>query len=197
MGSTPSRPASFAKPQDVDVAPGQYDDGREFGKGAPSFKIPEKREQRMPETMGPDAYDPDRADSQTKPKTPAVNLNSSPERPGLFNRPQDEASIAPGQYDDGNSKFGKDVRGFTIGEKRDKPIAETMGPGAYDPDKAEKMTRPKSPTVNLGQSPSRPDTLANNPDNGHLAPGTYDDNSYKFGKNVKPSFTIGEKREAR
>ena len=27
MGSTPSRPTSFAKGGDVDVAPGQYDDG--------------------------------------------------------------------------------------------------------------------------------------------------------------------------
>ena len=86
--------------------------------------------------------------------------------------------------------------GFTIAEKRDKPISETMGPGAYDPEKADTMTRPKSPTVNLGSSPSRPETLAKDPEGRHLAPGTYDDNSYKFGKNVKPSFKIGERRDA-
>ena len=40
MGSTPSRPASFAKSGDVDVAPGQYDDGREFGKDVKTFTIP-------------------------------------------------------------------------------------------------------------------------------------------------------------
>ena len=61
MGSTPSRPESFAK-GGVNVAPGQYDDGREFGKDVKSFTIPEKRETRIPETMGPGAYDPDRAD---------------------------------------------------------------------------------------------------------------------------------------
>ena len=43
MGQTPSRPASFARGGDVDVAPGQYDDGREFGNDAKGFTIPEKR----------------------------------------------------------------------------------------------------------------------------------------------------------
>jgi len=61
MGSSPSRPASFAKPGDNDVAPGQYDDGKRFGDDAKTFTIPEKREHRIPETMGPGAYDPDRA----------------------------------------------------------------------------------------------------------------------------------------
>ena len=62
MGSTPSRPQSFARGGDVDVAPGQYDDGREFGKDAKTFTIPEKRDKPIPETLGPGAYDPDRAD---------------------------------------------------------------------------------------------------------------------------------------
>ena len=52
------------------------------------------------------------------------------------------------------------------------------------------------PNINMGSSPSRPRTLANNPDDGHLAPGIYDDNSYKFGKDVN-GFTIAERREKR
>ena len=62
MGSTPSRPSSFAKPGDVDVAPGQYDDGKKFGDDAKMFTIPEKRDPpRGPDTAGPGAYEPDRA----------------------------------------------------------------------------------------------------------------------------------------
>ena len=71
-----------------------------------------------------------------------------------------------------------------------------MGPGAYDPERADGHTKPKAPNVNLGQSPSRPETLARNPGDGNLAPGSYDDNSYKFGEGAKPSFTIGERRDA-
>ena len=62
LGSTPSRPASFAKGGDVDVAPGQYDDGIRFNSNVKSFTIAEKRETRTVESMGPGAYDPDRAD---------------------------------------------------------------------------------------------------------------------------------------
>ena len=46
--------------------------------------------------MGPGSYDPERAEGQTKPKAPAVNLNSSPVKPGLFDRPQDDSGTAPG-----------------------------------------------------------------------------------------------------
>ena len=45
--------------------------------------------------MGPGAYDPDRADGQTKPKTPNINLGSSPSRPQSFAKSGD-VNIAPG-----------------------------------------------------------------------------------------------------
>ena len=35
-----------------------------------------------------------------------------------------------------------------------------MGPGAYDPDLADKHTKPKIANINLGSSPSRPGTFA-------------------------------------
>ena len=84
MGTSPSRPTSFAKGGDVDVAPGQYDDGQRFNSNVKSFKIGEKRESRVPEGMGPGAYDPDLADGQTKPKTPNINLGTTPSRPHSF-----------------------------------------------------------------------------------------------------------------
>ena len=68
---------------------------------------------------------------------PTVNLASSPTRPGLFNKHPDDANVAPGQYDTGK-EFGKDVKGFTIPEKRDpRPQSGNLGPGAYDPDRAD------------------------------------------------------------
>ena len=39
MGSSPSRPMSFAKGEDYNVAPGQYDDGQRFNSNVKSFTI--------------------------------------------------------------------------------------------------------------------------------------------------------------
>ena len=47
MGTSPSRPGTFAKGGDVDVAPGQYDDGIRFNSGVKGFKIGERREERV------------------------------------------------------------------------------------------------------------------------------------------------------
>ena len=58
----------MAKNQDVDVAPGQYDDGIRFNSNSKAFKIGEKRPERIKEGMGPGAYSPERADALTKHK---------------------------------------------------------------------------------------------------------------------------------
>ena len=44
MGSSPARPKSLVKSGDLDVAPGQYDDGIRFNSNVKSFRIGEKRE---------------------------------------------------------------------------------------------------------------------------------------------------------
>ena len=62
LGKSPSRPASFAKGGDVNVAPGQYNHERSFGQDVKSHKIRERRPERQQEGMGPGAYDPDKAD---------------------------------------------------------------------------------------------------------------------------------------
>ena len=104
--------------------------------------------------------------------------------------------MAPGQYDDRQYEFGNNVKSFRIGEKRAEKVVEGMGPGAYNPERAEAMTKTKtSTTVNMSSSPGRPSTFANS--NGYdVAPGQYEDRSYQFGNNAK-GFTIGEKRETR
>ena len=118
------------------------------------FKIGEKRETRTVETMGPGAYDPDLADKHTKQNIPNINLGSSPSRPGTFAKSGD-LDVAPGQYDDG-IRFNSNVKGFKIAEKRPERASETIGPGAYDPDLADKHTKPKMPNITMGGSPSRP-----------------------------------------
>ena len=84
MGGSPARPHSFAKGGDVDVAPGQYDDGKRFNDGVKSFKIGEKRDEKPREGMGPGAYSPERADNITKSKSPNINMGSTPARPHSF-----------------------------------------------------------------------------------------------------------------
>jgi hypothetical protein len=96
MGSSPSRPASFARPSTDGVAPGQYESDLKFAQQTKSFVIGEKREQRAVESMGPGSYSPERGDSITKSKTPAVDFNRSPGRPVSFGRAGEGDSAAPG-----------------------------------------------------------------------------------------------------
>ena len=169
MGSSPSRPSSFAKGGDVDVAPGQYDAGKTFGSDTKSFTIGEKRETKVIETMGPGAYDVEKTDVITKTRIVNINMGSSPSRPRSFGKGGD-VNVAPGQYDDGKT-FGSDTKSFTIGEKREARIVETMGPGSYNPERAEKITRTKVMTVNLSSSPERPDNFTKQTDNSNISPG--------------------------
>ena len=87
-----ARPKSFAKLGDVDVAPGQYDDGVRFNSNVKAMKIREKRPERMTESMGPGAYDHERADGITKHKIANVTMGSSPAR---VSRKHD-TDVAPG-----------------------------------------------------------------------------------------------------
>ena len=49
-----------------------------------------------------------------------------------------------------------------------------MGPGAYDPDRADSLTKSKMPNINMGGSPARPASFAKGGDV-DVAPGQYDD----------------------
>ena len=95
MGQSPARPHSFAKAGDIDVAPGQYDDGKRFNSGVKGFKIGEKRDSPIRESAGPGTYDPTRADRLTKQKTPNIDLGQSPARPKSFAKAGD-IDVAPG-----------------------------------------------------------------------------------------------------
>ena len=71
-------------------------------------------------------------------------------------------------------RFNSNVKGFKIAEKRETRTIETMGPGAYDPDAADRLTKPKMPNITMGATPSRPVSFAKVGDF-DVAPGQYDD----------------------
>ena len=51
--------------------------------------------------------------------------------------------------------MSKSKKTFTIGEKRAERIVETMGPGAYSPERGDTLTKTKMANVNFGTSESR------------------------------------------
>lgn len=184
---------TFALKNQIDsAAPGQYDDGKRFNSDVKGFKIGEKRETKIKKTAGPGEYSPERAERQTKCKAPNIDLGKSPARPSSFAQGGD-VNVAPGQYDDGK-RFNSDVKGFRIGEKREKRIEQSAGPGAYSPERADGQTKNKMPNIDLGKSPARPQSFAKGGDV-NVAPGQYN-HEKKFGQETK-SFRIGEKRETR
>ena len=158
MGTSPSRPRTLAKDKDTDVAPGQYDDGIRFNSNVQSFKIGEKRIEKVSESMGPGAYSPERADALTKTKSHNIDLGKSPARPGTFAKGGD-VDVAPGQYDH-EKRFGVETKSFRIGEKRETRIEMTAGPGTYSPERGDAMTKTKMVNINMGTSPSRPRSFA-------------------------------------
>ena len=111
------RPETLAKKDDYSVAPGQYDDGKRFNSDVKAFKIGEKRLEKPKESMGPGAYEPDKADKVTKPRMANIDLGKSPARPASTAKGGGDVNVAPGQYDDGK-RFNSDVKSFKIGEKR-------------------------------------------------------------------------------
>ena len=90
-----------------------------------SFRIGEKRTEILTESMGPGAYDHERADAVTKTKIVNINMGASPARPA---KKSADVDVAPGQYDDG-IRFNSNVKSFKIGEKREEKMVKTMGPG--------------------------------------------------------------------
>ena len=68
-------------------------------------------------------------------------------------------NVAPGQYDDGQ-RFNSNVKSFKIGEKRQEKPREGMGPGAYEPERSEALTKPKIANIDMGGTPARPSSFA-------------------------------------
>ena len=67
-------------------------------------------------------------------------MGKTDSRPASFAKPGTEASGGPGSYES-PIKFGKDVKSFTIGEK--KPERIDPDNRNYNPERAEALTKPK------------------------------------------------------
>ena len=169
MGTSPSRAELHSKAT-VTVGPGQYEDNKQFGHDTKTFTIGEKRFEKTVETIGPGAYDVDRADNITRVRATNINMGSSPSRGAYI--PKGNDNTAPGQYDDGRT-FGDDTKTFTIGEKRIEKVRETtMGPGAYSPERADGVTRIKTTNITMGTSPGRAELVSKTTTT--IGPGEYE-----------------------
>ena len=120
MGKSPSRPTSFVKAGE-DVAPGQYDDGMRWNSNSKSFKIGEKRSQKIEMTAGPGQYEVDKANSVTQTRVKSAIIPAEKARPETFANKSTIDNVGPGQYDDG-VRWNSNAKSFTIGEKRQEKV---------------------------------------------------------------------------
>ena len=126
--------------------------------------------------MGPGNYDIERGDAVTRVRTTHITMGTSPTRRSI-NR-DENTGVGPGQYDDGKG-FGMDTKTFTIGEKRVEKTIETMGPGAYSPERADDLTKTKMVNIHMGTE-TRAANFASKTASSNLGPGAYDEGK-KFG----------------
>jgi hypothetical protein len=88
-----------------------------------------------------------------------------------------------------SSSFSK-TKGFKIGERRQSRLVESQGPGKYNTDVAEALTKYRSPTIRLNSGVKRPASYAKK-DKGYTAEAGAYENREKFGLNAK-TFTISK-----
>ena len=154
MDSSPGRDATLVLANNTDLGPGQYDDrDYDWGNQSKGFTIGEKRETKIIETAGPGMYSPEKADAHTRTKIAhSVRIDSSTGNQAMESHTTG-SGVAPGTYDDRSYEWGHQSKGFTIGEKREVNVDETVGPGEYSPERAEHLVKSKAPNVNMGSSP--------------------------------------------
>ena len=129
--------------------------GLGFGKPKPERRVVDNRDYD---------YSPEREFAQTRHKSPSAIINKGGSRETFTIK----ETAGPGQYDDG-IRFNSNTKTFTIGEKRQERVVESMGPGTYDPDRADGITKAKMPNINMGSSPSRGSFIKK--DDANLGPG--------------------------
>lgn len=134
--------------------PGTYDTQKPFGAGGRAARIdPPTQEKKLNPSPGPGNYDATRADGLTKSRSAATIFypSSQPRTP----QRKSQSPVGPGSYEP-QSKFGSGARTFQIGGKRRERTPEGVGPGQYDPTRAESQTLTKSPSVKF--APAKGDT---------------------------------------
>jgi len=133
------KPEPQADPTDANVGPGAYYSAKPFEANAKPMTIGAKRPQKIEQTNGPGAYDPESAMDAIRAKSPTTKFSKMKGRPESLAHPE-QSSAGPGEYYSAQP-FDAKVKPMTIGQKRDKPPQSTTGkdtgPGAYDPDRAQ------------------------------------------------------------
>lgn len=130
----------------------------------------------------------------TKHHAPIATYSKAASRPNTFASINHDVTGGPGQYDS-PKKFGEEIPGFTIGRKRNGKYSDTPGPGTYEPERAETVTKASPKKSVFEKSPSRPKNFAPRGHDVTSGPGQYTDNK-KFGDDTKV-FSFGARREPR
>ena len=154
MDTSAADRASYIQDKNT-IGPGQYEETKQFGSESKTFTIGERRFEKVRETsLGPGAYSPERADGVTMTKMVNIHMGSSPARTEIVSKTS--TSVGPGAYTY-EKRFGEETKTFRIGERREEKVVETMGPGLYDVERGDAITRVRSTNINMGTSPTRRD----------------------------------------
>ena len=96
------------------------------------------------------------------------------------------ATVGPGHYEENNTLV-YNMHGWTIGEKREEQVQVTLGPGQYQHEEGDGLTKNRAPMALI--SPAKDPS----PIQATIGPGAYEE--YNNIVNNMRSWTIGEKRE--
>ena len=111
--------------------------------------------------MGPGLYDIEAGDALTRVRTTNITMGTSPSRAQMTQKTA-TTEIGPGQYAY-EKQFGEETKTFRIGERRtEKAVETTAGPGDYDLERGDAITRVRTTNINMGSSPARGSYIQSN-----------------------------------
>lgn len=118
-----------------------------------------------------------------KPKSKGTRISPIKERP--VSQKLDNVEL---QYS--SKVFGSDAKTFTIGAKRKERVERSPGPGDYDHERSDSVTKTRAPAVDFAKNPERdsPNKSVDTPDFYEL------ERFYNYPKEI-PNFSMGQKRE--
>ena len=115
MSRASARPKSFATPSQGGAGPGAYDDGKRWNSNVKPHTIGQRRTPKPKDRApAPGQYNPEKAETITRPKTAQLTFDKSPAR-GRKNNDGD-SNVGPGAYDDGK-RWNSNVKPMTIRKK--------------------------------------------------------------------------------